>query len=245
MLQGRLLSSELACSTRTPRLSSVRQTAGRPLLAGLSQGSLAGGGKSGLHGNAVPGNARRGRPQGQCHRKQTAGLGRASVRPVRVKRCGKSAPRARQRGRHGKPHREQDQIGAARRASARHAGSRAVARVGRARRPVTGAPEEWSSPSSMVRLGGRDRTRLTGRLANSSPATPVLVLFANTWRSTAPSMGWHGTRPRSAAASKKRWDSAAAAASPRLPRARHPIATQIKTGTNFRRLALFYWSCPR
>src|SRR3546814_5991690 len=30
------------------------------------------GGKSGLHGNTVPGNARRGRPQGKCHRKQTA-----------------------------------------------------------------------------------------------------------------------------------------------------------------------------
>ncbi|VXA94817.1 hypothetical protein BOSE127_10049 [Bosea sp. 127] len=30
---------------------------------------------------------------------------------VRVKRCGKSAPRTRQRGRHGKPHREQNRIG--------------------------------------------------------------------------------------------------------------------------------------
>src|SRR5580704_12692 len=35
---------------------------------------------------------------------------------VRVKRCGKSAPRVRQRKRHGKPHREQDRIGAATRA---------------------------------------------------------------------------------------------------------------------------------
>jgi hypothetical protein len=33
---------------------------------------------------------------------------------VRVKRCGKSAPRLRQRRRHGKPHREQDRIGTAR-----------------------------------------------------------------------------------------------------------------------------------
>src|ERR1700751_6201160 len=32
---------------------------------------------------------------------------------VRVKRCGKSAPRVRQRNRHGKPHREQDRIGTA------------------------------------------------------------------------------------------------------------------------------------
>ena len=33
---------------------------------------------------------------------------------ARVKRCGKSAPRQRQRRRHGKPHREQDRIGTAR-----------------------------------------------------------------------------------------------------------------------------------
>src|SRR5476649_2646502 len=35
------------------------------------------------------------------------------LRRVRVKRCGKSAPRVRQRKRHGKPHREQDRIGTA------------------------------------------------------------------------------------------------------------------------------------
>ena len=29
-------------------------------------------GKSGLHGNTVPDNDRRGRPQGKCHREQTA-----------------------------------------------------------------------------------------------------------------------------------------------------------------------------
>src|SRR5215471_5595403 len=33
----------------------------------------AGRGKSGLHGGTVPGNPRRGRPQGKCHRKYTAG----------------------------------------------------------------------------------------------------------------------------------------------------------------------------
>ena len=42
------------------------QTAGRPLPSGR--------GKSGLHGNTVPANGRRGRPQGKCHRKQTARL---------------------------------------------------------------------------------------------------------------------------------------------------------------------------
>src|SRR5467141_530623 len=38
---------------------------------------------------------------------------------VRVKRCGKSAPRVRQRKRHGKPHREQDRIGTATRECSR------------------------------------------------------------------------------------------------------------------------------
>src|SRR5215471_19435139 len=40
--------------------------------------------------------------------------GGTSSRKARVKRCGKSAPRSRRRGRHGKPHREQDRIGTAR-----------------------------------------------------------------------------------------------------------------------------------
>ena len=36
---------------------------------------------------------------------------RSVLAEARVKRCGKSAPRCRQRQRHGKPHREQDRIG--------------------------------------------------------------------------------------------------------------------------------------
>ncbi len=53
------------------------------------------GGKSGLHGNTVPANSRRGRPQGQCHREQTARAPQdpSGGRRVRVKGCGKSAPR--------------------------------------------------------------------------------------------------------------------------------------------------------
>src|SRR5215510_3647690 len=50
-----------------------------------------------------------GNPRESATEKETAGL-----RPARVKRCGKSAPRGRQRQRHGKPHREQNRIGAAR-----------------------------------------------------------------------------------------------------------------------------------
>ena len=44
---------------------------------------------------------------GKCHRKYTASW----QREVRVKRCGKSAPRREQFRRQGKPHAEQDQIG--------------------------------------------------------------------------------------------------------------------------------------
>ncbi len=61
----------------------------------------------------MPGNPRRGRPQGKRHREQTAAAP-ATGGAARVKRWGKSPPRPRQRGRHGKPHREQGQIGEAR-----------------------------------------------------------------------------------------------------------------------------------
>jgi hypothetical protein len=44
---------------------------------------------------------------GKCHREYTAGANSA----VRVKRCGKSAPRCQQWQRQGKPHTEQGPIG--------------------------------------------------------------------------------------------------------------------------------------
>jgi hypothetical protein len=88
-----------------------------------------GGGKSGLHGNTAPDNVRRGQPQGKCHRKQTAfrslkqrisgPMASSSAerdrpkRKVRVKGCGKSAPRPWQQSRQGKPRREQNRIGTA------------------------------------------------------------------------------------------------------------------------------------
>jgi hypothetical protein len=60
---------------------------------------------------SVPANGREGPNQsglyGKCHRKYTA----CHFRRVRVKRCGKSAPRPEQFGWQGKPHAEQDQIG--------------------------------------------------------------------------------------------------------------------------------------
>ena len=74
-------------------------------------------GKSGLHEARVPGNARRGQPQGKRHREQTALLFekvRLRLGRVKVKRWGKSPPRTWQQGRHGKPHPEQCRIGASR-----------------------------------------------------------------------------------------------------------------------------------
>ena len=135
-----------------------RQTAGRPLARERSRA----GGKSGLHGTTVPVNGRRGRPQGKCHREQTARTP-CGLLAARVKRWGKSPPRFRQRGRHGKPHREQGRIGAdgvARVGAWTQGRSRPAARVGRAKPAATRAPEEWPSVSARA-----DRTRLTGRLA--------------------------------------------------------------------------------
>src|SRR3954454_25099449 len=56
----------------------------------------------------VPGNAWAARADGKCHRKYTADIRKEWVR---VKWCGKSAPRAWQHEWQGKPHLEQGQIG--------------------------------------------------------------------------------------------------------------------------------------
>ena len=67
-----------------------------------------GGGKSGLHRAACRLTAGvRETGYGKCHRKYTA----LPQGEVRVKWCGKSAPRQEQFCRQGKPHAEQDQIG--------------------------------------------------------------------------------------------------------------------------------------
>jgi hypothetical protein len=137
------------------------QSAGRPLPL-WSKGC--GRGKSGLHRHTVPDNIRRGRPQGQCHRERTA----SSSDEVRVKRCGKSAPRVRQRKRHGKPHREQNRIGTATRAvreSENTAGQCQARRPGR----LLEAMCEHGPRGMAVTYRLRKRvvpykTRLTGRL---------------------------------------------------------------------------------
>src|SRR5882672_4238440 len=87
---------------------------------------------------------------------------------VRVKRCGKSAPRFRQRKRHGKPHREQDRIGMASRAVRE---SDNAAGLCQARRPgrLLEAMCEHGPRGMAVAYRPRKRalsyrTRLTGRL---------------------------------------------------------------------------------
>jgi hypothetical protein len=107
----------------------------------------------------APGNAWGTRVHGKCNRKQTAeAAGRFKAVPqlARVKRCGKSAPRAWQQARHGKPRLEQGQIGG-------HAG--------RVRPSGTRGPR--GPPGRLLEVHGdvhprgmvaHDRTRLTGRL---------------------------------------------------------------------------------
>ena len=138
-------------------------------------------GKSGLRETRVAGNARRRQLQGKCHREQTAN----GFRPAaRVKGCGKSAPRDWQQERHGKPHPEQDRIGAAS-PSARTEGSfqaqvpdRKVrdraARVGCLSGVATRRREEWLPLGIRSRLRNRpqDRTRLTGSPAHVSGERP-------------------------------------------------------------------------
>ena len=84
--------------SRAVRLFRLTAGARRPYAAAASRpdGRRASGGKSGLHTDAAPDNVRRGRPQGKRHRKQTAPIGRKAF-GARVKGCGKSAPRRRQR----------------------------------------------------------------------------------------------------------------------------------------------------
>lgn len=112
-------------------------------------------GKSGLPLARVPGNARRGQPQGKRHREETAPLFekvRLRLGGVMVKRWGKSPPRTWRQGRHGKPHPEQCQIGASRggrsgasRDTARRDANAREARVGSLTAVATRLAEEWSS----------------------------------------------------------------------------------------------------
>src|ERR1700721_2625875 len=69
-------------------------------------------------------------------------LSAAQAAPVRVKWCGKSAPRGWQHQRHGKPHLEQDQIGKQAAPLAAVCGPHIGFRVGRLSCAATRIPEE-------------------------------------------------------------------------------------------------------
>jgi hypothetical protein len=92
----------------------------------------------------------------------------ASRAAVRVKGCGKSAPRTRQRGRHGKPHREQDRIGATGRASRSARPSLQARRPGWLLEAVgNDRPRGMAATSGDREVSGPYRTRLIGRLIRS------------------------------------------------------------------------------
>ena len=135
-------------------------------------GNPIGRGKSGLHGNTAPDNVRRGRPQGKCHRKQTARTPLGRRCRVRVKGCGKSAPPPWRHGGHGKPRREQDRIGTAIGFGPK-VGFRIAVRVGRVRPGVTPVPEEWPSPWP------RRALRRALRAARTEPGLQTLWPFVS------------------------------------------------------------------
>src|SRR6516164_482999 len=90
---------------------------------------------------------------------------------ARVKRCGKSAPRVRQRNRHGKPHREQDRIGTAHAAGSRkRPGARERCQARRPGRLQDVARKRGTRGMAVAYRASRKayavpyRTRLTGRL---------------------------------------------------------------------------------
>ncbi len=123
----------------------------------------------------MPDNVRRGRPQGKCHRERTA----CAAARVRVKRCGKSAPRLRRRRWQGKPHREQNRIGTASRtvrsSSDNSAGHVWLDRSGR----LLEATRKRCPRGMAVTYRARKRavpykTRLTGRLMLLRNASRVL-----------------------------------------------------------------------
>src|SRR5204862_471403 len=92
------------------------------------------GGKSGLHRAGCWLTASRGDSRDSATENKPP-----AARPVRVKRCGKSAPRSWRQGRQGKPHPEQGHIG-------EQCGGPPRSRVARSRPPATAVLEECPPP---------------------------------------------------------------------------------------------------
>ena len=86
--------------------------------------------------------------------KPPAGAGFGPCLRVRVKGCGKSAPRRRQRRWHGKPHREQDQVGTTAPVPAR-VSAQACFRAGRPGRSREARGDTGPRGMAIPRLSGR------------------------------------------------------------------------------------------
>ena len=131
---------------RAPAYGAAQESARQSLCAQAQRG------KSGLHRarcQVTPGGREPTESATERYR-----LSAAQAVPVRVKWCGKSAPRGWQHQRHGKPHLEQDQIG-------KHAAPSA-AHVAHMRLP--GRSLELRGDAHPRGMTVQDRTRLNGRL---------------------------------------------------------------------------------
>src|ERR1700761_7695352 len=123
------------------------QSAGRPLRQGRKAVGEESPGSIDMRCRITPGG---GDPRESATENEPPATTREGFGAVRVKRCGKSAPRVRQRNRQGKPHREQDRIGTASQAvrilRQRLQGYVWLAvRVGCPRQRANVVPEEWPS----------------------------------------------------------------------------------------------------
>jgi hypothetical protein len=158
-----------------------RQSVGRPLRPTLPSSASGGGSGRGI-GEESPGSMDKrcritsGRREPRESATENEPPRRVASAAARVKRCGKSAPRRRQRRRQGKPHREQDRIGTARgfRASeVLRSMSGSAVRVGCWKRRATGVQEEWPSRMRIV-VRMPSRTRLIDWLISTlgRPAEP-------------------------------------------------------------------------
>src|SRR5687767_14994343 len=120
-------------------------------------------------------NVQAGQPDGKCNRKippiDSLSLAQDKPRPeratasrrVRVKWCGKSAPRLQRWRWHGKPHRQQDR-------TAESAGpARYDPRVGRSSRSAMTGPEKWSLALSERSASKRGRSAKALRPASLAP----------------------------------------------------------------------------
>jgi len=112
--------------------------------------------------------------EGKCHREHTApkqGRLTAARFRVRVKRCGKSAPRPRRRGRQGKPHPEKVQIDVPRPRKGRAAGpaARFLTEPGRMGRTFEAARERGPRQMTVIRRKTGTRPGLQGPRTRIAP----------------------------------------------------------------------------